>query len=339
MRNIFSLDLKELKEVLHSLGYPPFQGDNVYRWLYLKRIFDFQKMTDLPSELREYLSSNFFIGLPVIVERVQATDGTTKFLMELEDGERVEAVLIPEKGHTTFCISSQVGCRMGCKFCATALSGLIRNLRFYEITGQILRLMEHTENRINIVFMGMGEPLDNMDEVSKAIEIMNKWMGISPRRMTLSTVGLVDKLKTMLVRFPNLRVALSLNFSDDERRSKFMPINRKYSIGALVEALKRLPIKRRERVTIEYVLVDRINDSAEDAERLGKLLRGLKVKVNLIPYNENEFFPWKRPEDKKVEKFANRLRAMGYSVFVRFSKGNEIKAACGQLRAQRGQGT
>lgn len=339
MRNIFSLDHTEIREAIQSLGYPSFQGDNVYRWLHLKRVFDFQKMTDLPSALRELLSSEFFIGLPEIVKVVRGNDGTAKFLMELEDGEQVEAVLIPEKGHTTFCISSQVGCRMGCKFCATALSGLIRNLKFYEITGQVLQLLKHTEGRVNIVFMGMGEPLDNVDEVSKAIEIMNNWMGISPRRMTLSTVGLVDKLESLLIRFPNLRVALSLNFPDDERRSKFMPVNRKCSIGALMKSLKRLPIKRRERLTIEYILIDGVNDSEEDAERLGKLLRGLKVKVNLIPYNENEFFPWKRPEDRQVEKFANRLRAMGYSVFVRFSKGNEIKAACGQLRAQRGQGT
>lgn len=339
MKNIYSLEHREVRDLVQSLGYPAFQGDNLYRWLYLKRVQKFHDMTDLPSALRTYLSDHYFIGLPEVIDKVRGSDGTTKFLMELEDGERVEAVLIPEKGHTTFCISSQVGCRMGCKFCATALSGLVRNLKFHEITGQVLRLLEDVDNRVNIVFMGMGEPLDNLEEVARAIEVMSKWMGISPRRMTLSTVGLVDKLEEMLLKFPSLRVALSLNFPDDERRTQFMPINKKYSVGDLISSLRKLPIKKRERVTIEYVLMEGINDSRADAIKLGKLLRGLKVKINLIPYNENEFLPWKRPKNDRVEDFASKLREMGYSVFVRYSKGNEIKAACGQLRAQRGQGT
>ncbi len=339
MRNIFSLTHPQAREEILRRGYPAYQADNLFKWLYQKRVKDFQAMTDLPRDLREELSRDFFIGYPREVEVLEAPDGTKKLLLELEDGEAVEAVWIPERNHTTFCISSQVGCRMGCRFCATATMGLRRNLKFWEITGQVLKLLEFTEGRANIVFMGMGEPLDNWENVAMAIEILRDWVGFSPRRITLSTVGLLPRLREALLRFPNLRVALSLNFPDDERRSKFMPINRKFPIGEIIEALRDLPIKRRERITVEYVLMEGVNDSPEDARKLGRLLRGLKVKINLIPYNENALLPWKRPPEERVEAFASRLREMGYSVFVRDSKGNEIKAACGQLRTSWGKGS
>ncbi len=337
MRNIFSLTHSQIKDLISSWGYPAYQADNLFRWLYQKRVKSFQLMTNLPKSLREKLSEEFSIGYPEVLELREGTDGTKKFLLGLEDGEAVEAVWIPEKGHTTFCLSSQVGCRMGCQFCATATMGLRRNLFFWEITGQVLRLLEGTEGRVNIVLMGMGEPLDNWENVAAAIEILKDWMGFSPRRITLSTVGLLPKLKEALLRFPNLRVALSLNFPDDERRSRFMPINKKFPIREILQTIRELPIKRRERVTIEYVLIKGVNDSIRDARKLGKLLRGLRVKINLIPYNENEILPWKRPEDERVEAFASALREMGYSVFVRYSKGNEIKAACGQLRTSWGK--
>ncbi len=336
MRNIFSLNYREAKSVVKGLGYPEFQADNLFRWLYLKRVKNFDEMTDLPKGFRSFLWKNFKISYPRIIEKFSAPDGTTKYLFELEDRNKVESVLIPEKKHMTFCISSQVGCRMGCKFCATAQSGLARNLKFYEITGQVLSLLERAEGKVNIVFMGMGEPLDNINEVERSIEMINKWMNISLKRITLSTVCLIDGLERILKKFPNIKIAISLNFPEEKDRTKFMPINRKYPISLIIKKLKELPIKRRERVTIEYVLMDRINDSLKDAEKLGKLLRGLRVKINLIPYNENEFLPWKRPSLKQVEAFASFLRKMNYSVFIRFSKGNEIKAACGQLRAKRG---
>ncbi len=339
MKNVFSLTHSQLRELISSWGYPAYQADNLFRWLYGKRTKSFQLMTNLPKSLRKKLSQEFFIGYPEVLELREGRDGTKKYLLGLEDGEAVEAVRIPERGHTTFCLSSQVGCRMGCKFCATSTMGLRRNLNFWEITGQVLRLMEETEGRVNIVLMGMGEPLDNWENVAAAIEILKEWMGFSPRRITLSTVGLLPRLKEALLRFPNLRVALSLNFPDDERRSKFMPVNRKFPVEEIIKTIGELPIKKRERVTIEYVLIKGINDSPADARRLGRLLRGLRVKINLIPYNENEIFPWRRPEDERTETFASVLREMGFSVFVRYSKGNEIKAACGQLRTSWGKGS
>ncbi|MCD6454449.1 MAG: 23S rRNA (adenine(2503)-C(2))-methyltransferase RlmN [Candidatus Aminicenantes bacterium] len=336
MRNIYSVKYSEFKKHIMGQGYPGFHADNVFRWIYSRRVKDFSSMTDIPLSLRSYLNDNFEFRLPEVVDKRTGPDGTTKFLMRLEDGETVESVLIPEKGHYTFCISSQIGCKMGCKFCATGASGFVRNLKHFEITGQILRLLENVDDRVNIVFMGMGEPLDNPDEVSMSIEVMRDWVGISPRKITLSTVGLVDQLEPLLKKFPNLRIALSLNFASEEKRTEFMPINKKYPIKRIIKVLGELPIKRRDRITIEYVLIEGINDSEKDALALGNLIKGLKVKINLIPYNENEFFPWKSPSYEKVEKFASILRGMKYSVFVRFSKGNEIKAACGQLRAQRG---
>ncbi len=339
MRNILSLTEEQVREIITSWGYPDYQALNLFKWLYTKRVKDFFSMTDLPKALREKLSRRFSIEYPEVVRVEEGSDGTKKYLLSLEDGETVEAVWIPEKGHTTFCLSTQVGCRMGCKFCATGTMGLRRNLGFWEILGQVLRLMETTEGRVNIVLMGMGEPLDNWENVSRAIEILKKWMGFSPRRITLSTVGLLPLLWDALRRFPNLRIAISLNFPDNERRSRFMPVNRKYPVEEIIKTIKGLPVSRRDRITIEYVLMKGINDSQEDAEALAALLRGLKVKINLIPYNENENFPWKRPSAERVERFASVLRRKHYSVFVRYSKGNEIKAACGQLRTSWGKGT
>ena len=339
MRNILSLTKEDTEEIITSWGYPRYQASNLFKWLYTKRSRDFFSMTDLPKSLRERLSSEFSIEYPRVLQVSEAKDGTKKYLLSLEDGEAVESVWIPERGHTTFCLSTQVGCRMGCRFCATATMGLRRNLHWWEIVGQVLRLLEGTEGRVNIVLMGMGEPLDNWENVSRAIGILKDWMGFSPRRITLSTVGLLPLLRRALEEFPNLRVAVSLNFPDDERRTRFMPINRKYPVGEIIKTLKELPISRRERATVEYVLFKGINDSLKDAEALALLLRGIKVKINLIPYNENESFPWKRPSEQRVEEFASALRRRGYSVFVRYSKGNEIKAACGQLRTSWGKGS
>ncbi len=330
--------LEELKQTVQQMGYPAYNADNIFRWLYQKRVFDFDRMTDLSKKLRAKLKEEFSCQLPEVLEVKEASDGTKKFLYRLEDGEKVESVYIPEEGRLTLCLSTQVGCRMGCVFCVTGLAGLRRNLAPHEIVAQVLAMTEGYRGRTNIVFMGMGEPLDNFDATVKALQIITQGIGISPRRITVSTVGLLNKLEKLLSLPLQPKIAISLNAADDELRTKLMPVNRSFPIPEIIKAIKRLPIARRDRVTIEYVLMKDVNSSPRDAEKLAQLLKGLRVKINLIPYNENPYLPYRRPSPEQVERFAQILRQHNFSVFVRKSRGDEIQAACGQLRASWGQG-
>ena len=337
--NILDFTLSQLQSWIVSSGFPRYNAEIIFKWLYNKRVYDFDRMTDLSKKLRQILKDQFLIQFPRVLDVKEGPDGTKKYLYELADGEKVESVFIPEEDRITLCLSTQVGCRMGCAFCVTALSGLRRNLTPGEIVAQVLIMTEGYRGRTNIVLMGMGEPLDNFQNTVAALDIIVNGIGISPRRITVSTVGLLDRLKQLFNLPFQPKIAISLNATTEEVRSELMPVNRKYPVKAIVETLKELPVRKRDRITIEYVLIKGINSAPEDAERLARLLKGLRVKINLIPYNESPYLPYKRPSEESIEKFAEILRKHHYSVFIRKSRGNEIQAACGQLRASWSQGS
>ena len=293
-------------------------------------------MTDLSHALRKRLEQTFTTPVPRVTKRERSSDGTVKFLMNLSSGHQVETVFIPNTPAMTLCISTQVGCAMQCSFCLTGKMGLLRNLTAGEIAGQV-RLMAHdlelVNHRFNIVLMGMGEPLHNYDETMKALRILGAdcGLGVGPRRITLSTVGVLPALERLAHEplMPNL--AVSLHATTEELRNRLVPVNRKYGLADLIAACRRFPIKRRERITFEYVLLRDVNDSMADANRLGSLLHDIRSKVNLIPLNEAPGLSYRRPSEQQIEKFARALTNRGLTVSVRKSRGHDIRAACGQL--------
>jgi 23S rRNA (adenine2503-C2)-methyltransferase len=293
-------------------------------------------MTDLSKALRGRLPELFRISSPTVSARQRSSDGTVKLALGLEDGRRIESVYIPESPGETFCVSTQVGCAMKCAFCLTGKMGLARNLTAGEIAGQVRLLARELgllDARFNIVLMGMGEPLHNYDETMKALRILGDGDGlaVSPRRVTLSTVGVVPALERLADEpyMPNL--AISLHATNEAQRDLLVPLNRKYNIAEVIEACRRFPIKRRSRITFEYVMLAGVNDSAADARRLVALLDGIRAKVNLIPLNEAAGIPFARPSDERVDAFAEILAARHLTVSVRKSRGRDIRAACGQL--------
>ncbi len=330
------LELEALEAALADLGAPRFHARQIFRWIYARDVEDFSTMTDLPAALRTRLAATFVIPRPQIESRQTSADGTTKFLLTLEDGRRIESVFIPDTPAMTLCVSTQVGCAMGCAFCLTGKMGLVRHLTAGEIVGQVrvmVRECHLQRQRFNIVLMGMGEPLHNYDETMKALRLLASEHGlaVSPRRVTLSTVGLVpglDRLATEPV-MPNL--AISLHATTDAQRTALIPPGRKHSLTDLLAACRRLPLKRRNRITFEYVLLAGVNDALEDARRLARLLHGLKAKVNLIPLNPAAGIPFERPSDDQVDRFAQVLADAHLTVSVRKSRGRDIRAACGQL--------
>jgi len=332
---ILGLPLARLSAELAPWIDKPFRARQVYLHLHRRGAVSFDEMTDLSAALRERLRDRFDITLPELVERRPAEDGTTKYLLRLADGASIESVDIPDRTRRTLCISSQAGCGLACAFCVTGHWGAGRNLTAGEIVGQVqlLRRLAELPEGLNLVLMGMGEPLVNLAAVRDALEVLNET--ISPRRITLSTAGVVpgiDELATWSRR-PNL--AISLHAPDDERRSQLMPINRTWPIRELLAALRRYPLEPRRRITIEYLLLDDFNDREADAAALASLLRGLRVKVNLIPLNPDPVLPaWmRRPPPENVERFRERLERAGYTATVRRQRGGEVAAACGQLRA------
>ncbi len=334
--NLLGLDQSELSRFAESLGEAPFRGKQLYVQLYRRKVFDPDAMTDLSKRFRAKLRETCVIRLPEVRRRSASADGTVKFLFELEDGEHVESVYIPEEGRDTLCISSQVGCAVGCTFCMTARMGFRRNLRAGEIVGQVLQVIRQgllAENGFNIVFMGMGEPLYNYGNVMKAFRLLTDAEGLdlSYRKITVSTSGVVPVLERMAAEplLPNL--AISLNATTEAVRSRVMPINLKWSLGELLATLRKFPLEPRRRITIEYVLLADETDREEDALRLVRLLRGLRVKVNLIPYNPNRGLPHRRPTPERVARFAELLSAHDMSAFVRKTRGDDVAAACGQL--------
>jgi len=334
--DLANLERPALEQALAERGHERFRARQIFRWIYRHGITDFSAMTDLGRDLRAALAEAFTLLTPQLVERERSVDGTEKFLLRLGDGRRIESVFIPDTPAMTFCISTQVGCAMACAFCLTGKMGLLRNLTAGEIVGQVRVLagaLAMRDRRFNIVLMGMGEPLHNYDETMKALRILadEHGLAVSPRRVTLSTVGLLPALDRLAQEplMPNL--AISLHAPTDLQRGELVPINRKYGVGEVIEACRRFPLKRRSRITFEYVLLSGVNDSPEDARRLAKLLSGVKSKVNLIPLNAAPGIPFERPSGDAIDRFAQILADNHLTVSVRKSRGRDIRAACGQL--------
>ena len=329
----------ELNEFLGSFGKERYRSIQILRWLYQKGVQSFDEMSNLSKRFRQALSQVSFISNLHVLRVEQARDGTKKFLFELEDGNRIESVLIPDKTRLTLCLSTQVGCAFGCQFCLTGRMGWKRDLKTSEIVNQILmarRMLSPKTSITNIVLMGMGEPLANYRNSLKAIELMAHpdAFKFSSRRLTLSTVGLLPELERLAKEKISFRLAISLNASDEETRTHLMPVNRRYPLSKLLGLCKKFPLRRRTRITFEYVMVEGVNDSPEDAKRLLRILRGIPSKVNLIPLNEAPEIPLRRPSDEKVKRFQEILMQGGLTAIVRTSKGTEISAACGQLQGK-----
>ncbi|MBI2083869.1 MAG: 23S rRNA (adenine(2503)-C(2))-methyltransferase RlmN [Deltaproteobacteria bacterium] len=336
-QNILDLSRDQLSQWCEEKGLKKYISGQVYQWLYSKKAPSFEEMTDLAIPMRALFAEYFEIGrLEVGARHHSAVDRSTKFLYRLHDTNSVEAVLMPQKNRTTLCLSSQVGCAMGCKFCKTAEMKLVRNLTPGEILGQILETQRQLppEERIsNIVLMGMGEPLHNYDSVIQAIRIMTdpKGLGISQRKVTLSTVGLAPEIERF-GKDTGVKLALSLNATTEEGRGDLMPVTRKYSLERVLEACKVYTKDQpNRRVTFEYVMLAGINDSLDDAKRLSQIGSHLPCKINLIPYNEYPSSPYKRPTEEKVRAFFTYLADRHFQVNIRYSKGLDVNGACGQL--------
>ncbi len=331
------MTLAELENFLSRWGKERYRARQVSRWIYQRFAEDFMAMTDLSKSFREELSRECLISSPP-AERVEtSSDGTEKFLFRLEDGETVESVLIPEEDRRTLCISSQVGCALRCGFCATGAMGFRRNMTSAEIVHQVCfalkRLAEKRERLTNVVFMGMGEPLENAREVSKTIAILLSQFGfgISGKRVTVSTAGVVPAMLALAEEFP-VSFAVSINAPTDALRSALIPVNRKYPLKELVTVMKSIPLRSGRKVTAEYVLLGGVNDSEKDACGLARLLKGARVKVNLIPYNAHEHGDFTSPSGETVNRFRDVLLAAGIQAITRERRGGDIRAACGQLR-------
>ncbi len=334
--NLIELERPALEAALAECGHERFRARQIFGWIYRRGATDIEAMTNLPRNLRETLASRFSLTTPRVVAREHSADGTEKFLLELADLRRIESVFIPDTPANTFCVSTQVGCAMACAFCLTGKMGLVRNLTAGEIVGQVRVLagaLGLRDKPFNIVLMGMGEPLHNYDETMKALRILSdtEGLGVPPRRVTLSTVGLLPAVERLAREpiMPNL--AISLHAPTDAQRGELVPINTKYPIADIIAVCKRFPLKKRARITFEYVLLAGVNDRPEDARNLAKLLAGVKSKVNLIPLNAAAGIPYDRPSDETIDRFAKILAERGLTVSVRKSRGRDIRAACGQL--------
>jgi 23S rRNA (adenine2503-C2)-methyltransferase len=334
--DLADLELAALEAALEERGHQRFRARQIFRWVHRRGVDDLANMTDLPRALRETLATTFTLHTPAVVHRDKSVDGTEKFLLQLADGRHIESVFIPDTPSMTFCVSTQVGCAMACAFCLTGQMGLVRNLSAGEIVGQVRVLagaLDMRETRFNIVLMGMGEPLHNYDETMKALRMLADEHGfaMSPRRITLSTVGILPALEKLALEpvMPNL--AISLHAPTDLQRGHLVPINRKYGVSDIIAACRRFPLKRRSRITFEYVLLAGVNDHPDDARRLAKLLAGVRSKVNVIPLNEAAGIPFHRPSDEAIDRFTRVLADHHLTVSVRKSRGRDIRAACGQL--------
>ncbi len=335
--NLKKYEAEEIDRILKTHSQPSYRAKQLIQWIYKKFVNSIDEITEFSKTLRESLSEKYYIGNIELIERKESTDGTEKFLWKLEDEEKIESVLIPDKDRLTLCISSQVGCPLKCKFCLTGKIGFRRNLFSWEILDQFIqvsKLLEREDKKItNIVFMGMGEPLLNFDNVVEALWRFKKMLNFSPRRITISTSGIIPAIKKMPYKAPPVKLAISLNATDDRTRSYLMPINEKYPLNELIKTLREYPLKQGFRITFEYVMFKNINTSEEDAFRLSQLLKGIPSKINLIPFNPWEGSNLERPDEEVIIKFQNILISKRFSVFIRKSKGKDILAACGQLKA------
>ncbi|MCD4719226.1 MAG: 23S rRNA (adenine(2503)-C(2))-methyltransferase RlmN [Desulfobacula sp.] len=343
MENILDFTRDDLAAWLESKGIRSFRAGQIFKWIYIRQVDTFEQMTDLSKELRRTLAGYFNIRRLFLDDKQISVDGTEKFLHRLEDGQHIESVLIPEKDHFTLCVSSQVGCVQNCQFCLTAKGGFIRNLNVSEMIAQVrdarYYLMQKELNPLklsNIVFMGMGEPLANYKNLVKSLKIITDsdyGLKFAHRRVTVSTCGLVPKI-TQLGLDISVNLAVSLNATTDAARSRLMPINKKYSLTQLLEACRTFTMKPRNKITFEYILMKGVNDTKADALRLVNLLAPIKAKVNLIPFNEYDKSKFKRPSKKQISDFLQILLDRNLTAITRKSKGNDILAACGQLKAK-----
>lgn len=335
MNNLLNYTLEELQLWMKENGEGTFRAKQVFSWIY-KNIWNFREMKNIPKSLQEKLENNFLISIPKVVEVFESNlDGTKKLLLQMADGNIIEAVIMKYKHGNSICISTQVGCRMGCTFCASTIGGRIRDLTSGEILSEVLVAQKYINERIsNIVLMGSGEPLDNYDNVIKFLEVVNAEYGlnIGQRHITLSTCGIVPKIKELANLNMSITLAISLHAFSDEKRKEIMPIANKYSISEILESCRYYIGKTGRRITFEYSLVSGINDHSEDARSLAKLLKGILCHVNLIPINEIKENTLKRPSKKVVSNFEEILRTSGIEVTVRREMGTDINAACGQLR-------
>ena len=356
--NIKGLSKEELSAFIERLGLKPYRTEQITNWIYRKYAVSFDEMTNLSKDTRERLKEASVISNMTLLKTLESKDGTQKFLFELEDGELIESVLIPDNERLTLCISSQAGCAMSCGFCLTGSSGFRRNLKSYEIIDQVISVMriirdttiaktEKSGHHItNIVLMGMGEPLNNFDEVVSALWTITDLMKFSKRRITLSTSGIIPRIRSLAETGLGVNLAISLNATTDETRSKIMPVNNKYPLKELLKACRQFPLPPRSRITFEYVLIAGFNDSEDDAFRLVNLLKGIKSKVNLIPYNpphtvinnhdsksSARSLHFSKPAEADILAFQKILLNRGLMAVIRKSRGTDISAACGQLKA------
>jgi 23S rRNA (adenine2503-C2)-methyltransferase len=340
--DLAELSLAELETLLTGRGLPRFRARQIFQWIWQRGAGDFDVMTNLPRALRASLAEDLRIATPAVARHDVSEDGTQKLVLRLQDDRQIECVYIPDTPAQTFCVSTQVGCAMGCAFCLTGKMGLVRHLTAGEIAAQVRVLAGATglrEAPFNVVLMGMGEPLHNYDATMKALRLLNEPDGVAlpPKRVTLSTVGLVPMLDKLAGEplMPNL--AISLHATTEEQRAAIVPPSAKYGLHAIIEACRRFPLSKRSRITFEYVMLSGVNDTPADARRLARLLDGVKAKVNLIALNAAPGIPFERPADATVDTFARTLAQRGVTVSVRKSRGRDIRAACGQLIVEGGR--
>lgn len=334
--NLKSLSRDETLAFFRKLDLPRYRSDQLIHWIYEKHASAIDEITEFSKSLRQKLNKCAYISSLIIIEKFESSEGTEKYVFALEDGQMIESVLIDEKDRLTLCVSSQVGCAYGCRFCQTGMSGFIRNLRSYEIVDQIIAVQKDIkpDRKItHVVLMGMGEPLANFGEVIEALWKIVSCNNISKRKITLSTAGIISKLIPLAEQGPGVNLAISLNASTDVTRSSIMPINRKYPLASLLRVCKQFPLPPRKRLTFEYILIDGLNDSLHDAERLVKILKGIRCKINLIPLNPVEGSRLSRPLEDKIVAFQTVLMKNNLTALIRKGRGSDIQAACGQLRS------
>jgi 23S rRNA (adenine2503-C2)-methyltransferase len=338
--DIKDLSKAELGKALEALGAEPYRAGQIFRWLYRSGAKRFDDMTDIPAALRERLKAKFHIThLATLDSKSSRADDTAKYLFRLEDGNTIEAVYLPEPRRTTVCVSSQVGCKFSCSFCASAPFGFVRNLKSSEILDEVLsvRALKPSKAITNVVFMGIGEPLDNYDNVMKAVRVINDpdGLGIGARRITISTCGIIPGIRKLSAEGVQVELSVSLHSADDAKRSVMVPANKRYPLKGLIDACKEYTEATGRVITFEYVLIGSLNSSEEDALMLAGLLKGLKCKVNAISYNKIKAIDFEEPPARSVALFMKTLRGRGISATHRKSKGDDIDAGCGQLRISR----
>jgi 23S rRNA (adenine2503-C2)-methyltransferase len=337
-----SIDLLELlpaeiEDLIESLGAPRYRGRQLAAWMFQKSTTDLEAMSDLPKELRREIAARCVVGLPLVERRIPSQDGSQKFVLRLDEGGRIQSVLMPDRERLTLCLSTQVGCGFGCAFCYTGTMGVDRNLRVGEIVGQVLavqQILPPGARLTHVVYMGMGEPLANYTATVKSLRLLTDPHGFafSPRRITVSTVGLVGAIERLATENLRVNLAISLHAARNDVRDRLMPVNKGFPIEVLLDACRRFPLLVRQRMTFEYVLLDGVNDAPADAQRLARLLRGMRAKINLIPFNDWEGCGFRRSPLSRIMAFQALLLEQGLTATVRWSQGEDIGAACGQLK-------